>query len=296
VQDAREICVSREKRLKSGAIGCVFKIYLRIWGLNLLQGERLYCGVHLARTAISGVCMRGGLVNGLQECVRIRTVNILLASNSPRRKQLLALGGWNFEVQPADIDERPLPDEQPWDYVLRLAKTKAKVVAEIAPPMSIIIAADTTVVDSIENPTGQDKTVILGKPEDWQDARDMLRRLRGRTHQVFTALAIYRPSDQLLVSDLCVTSVPMRDYHDEEIEAYIASGDPFDKAGGYAIQHAGFHPVELLGGCYANVVGLPLCHLTRSLRRFGVQPQSDIPTACQSTLHYDCPVFTEILK
>ncbi len=227
------------------------------------------------------------------ECVRIHKVKLLLASNSPRRKQLLALGGWTFEVQPADIDERPLPDEQPWDYVLRLARTKAQVVADIAPPDACIIAADTTVVDLIENPAG---TVILGKPANPQEAWAMLRQLRGRAHQVYTALAIYRPAEQMLFSDLCVTNVPMRDYTDDEIEAYIASGDPFDKAGGYAIQHAGFHPVEKLSGCYANVVGLPLCHLTRTMRRFGIEPQHDIPSACQAALQYDCLVFSEILK
>jgi septum formation protein len=222
-------------------------------------------------------------------------VKILLASNSPRRKQLLALGGWTFEVLPADIDERPLPDERPWDYVLRLAETKAKAIAEFAPQETIIIAADTTVVDSVRDLDGQDEAHILGKPESWQEARDMLQRLRGRTHQVFTALAIYRPSGHTMFNDLCVTDVPMRNYTDREIEAYIASGDPFDKAGGYAIQHAGFHPVNQLTGCYANVVGLPLCHLTRGLRRLGILPQSDIPSICQITLQYDCPVFSEIL-
>ena len=234
--------------------------------------------------------------NRWRVCVRIRSVKILLASNSPRRKQLLALGGWTFEVLPADIDERPLPDERPWDYVSRLAETKAKAVAEVAPPESMIIAADTTVVDSGRDSAGHDGPAILGKPENRQEALEMLRRLRGRTHQVFTALAIYRPSDRALLSDLCVTDVPMRNYTDQEIEAYIASGDPFDKAGGYAIQHAGFHPVDQLAGCYANVVGLPLCHLTRGLRPFGIQPQHDIPSACQITLKYDCPVFTEILQ
>ena len=222
-------------------------------------------------------------------------MKILLASNSPRRKQLLALGGWTFEVLPADIDEQPLPDERPWDYVLRLAETKARAVADLVPQESIIIAADTTVVDSARDLAGQDEPVILGKPENRQEAWDMLRRLRGRTHQVYTALAIYKPSDRTLVSDLCVTDVPMRNYTDHEIEAYIDSGDPFDKAGGYAIQHAGFHPVSQLTGCYANVVGMPLCHLTRGLRRLGIQPQSDIPSVCQTTIKYDCPVFTEIL-
>jgi septum formation protein len=230
------------------------------------------------------------------ECVRIRKVKILLASNSPRRKQLLALGGWAFEVQPADIDERPLPDERPWDYVSRLAQTKAEVIADYAPQDAIIIAADTTVVDSVKGPDGGLTPILLGKPANREEARDMLRQLRGRTHQVYTALAVYRPVDQLLHNDLCVTDVPMREYTDSEIEAYIATGDPFDKAGGYAIQHSGFHPVESLSGCYANVVGLPLCHLTRTFQRFGIIPKNEIPTSCQETLQYECPVFDEILR
>jgi septum formation protein len=230
------------------------------------------------------------------ECVRIRKVRILLASNSPRRKQLLALGGWAFEAQPADIDERPFPDERPWDYVLRLAQTKAKVIADNAPQDAIIIAADTTVVDSVEDEAGIPTPILLGKPANTEEAWGMLRQLRGRTHQVYTALAVYRTVDQLLYTDLCVTDVPMREYNDNEIEAYIASGDPFDKAGGYAIQHSGFHPVESLSGCYANVVGLPLCHLTRILKRFGIQPQNEIPTGCQAILQYECPVFGEILE
>ncbi len=197
---------------------------------------------------------------------------------------------------PADIDERLLPDERPWDYVLRLAQTKASVVAELAPHDALIIAADTTVVDSIQDPAGRDTSIILGKPANTQQARAMLQQLRARIHQVYTALSVYRKSDQMQLNELCVTNVPMRNYTDAEIEAYIATGDPFDKAGGYAIQHAGFHPAEQLSGCYANVVGLPLCHLTRCLRRFGVQPQKDLPQACQATLKYDCPVFTEILK
>jgi septum formation protein len=231
-----------------------------------------------------------------RECVRIRKVRILLASNSPRRKQLLALGGWTFEVRPADIDERPLPDEQPWNYVLRLAQSKAKAVAEHAPPEAIILAADTTVVDFVGTTNGESAPVILGKPANQADAWEMLRQLRGRTHQVYTALAVYRLTDELLYTDLCVTAVPMREYNDAEIEAYIATGDPFDKAGGYAIQHSGFHPVETLSGCYANVVGLPLCHLTRTLRRFRIEPQNDVPTGCQATLQYECPVFDEILR
>ncbi len=88
----------------------------------------------------------------------------------------------------------------------------------------------------------------------------------------------------------------MRNYREDEIDEYVASGDPLDKAGAYAIQHAGFHPVDGLKGCYANVMGLPLCHLVRSLSHFGVHPLVDVPSVCQGAFHYDCPVFMSILS
>jgi predicted house-cleaning NTP pyrophosphatase (Maf/HAM1 superfamily) len=87
----------------------------------------------------------------------------------------------------------------------------------------------------------------------------------------------------------------MRNYSETEISAYIATGDPSDKAGAYAIQHAGFHPVEQMEGCYANVVGLPLCHLTRTLGKLGITPDSSVPAACQEALRYQCPVFEQVL-
>ena len=123
----------------------------------------------------------------------------------------------------------------------------------------------------------------------------MLQRLRGHRHQVYTAIALLRLADQKLVTDLCSTPVPMRSYSDAEIEAYVTSGDPLDKAGAYAIQHPGFHPVEALAGCYASVMGLPLCHLVRSLRRLGITPPGDVPVACQTSLNYVCPVYQTIL-
>jgi predicted house-cleaning NTP pyrophosphatase (Maf/HAM1 superfamily) len=88
----------------------------------------------------------------------------------------------------------------------------------------------------------------------------------------------------------------MRPYSDREMETYIASGDPLDKAGAYAIQDAGFHPVETLNGCYASVMGLPLCHLTRSLRKIEITPRKDIPEECQTSLGYTCPIFTAVLR
>lgn len=211
---------------------------------------------------------------------------LVLASNSPRRRQLMALGGWTFSLIPAAVDERPLPGEPPREYVLRLAEDKARSIAGRAPQDALVIAADTAVVH------GDD---ILGKPEDERQAESMLRRLRGRTHQVYTALAVLRLTDGVLLTDLCQTEVPMRHYSDEEMAAYITSGDPLDKAGAYAIQHEGFRPVKHLSGCFANVMGLPLCHLVRTLEKLGVPPQCDVPTSCQATLLYDCTVYSQVL-
>ncbi len=249
-------------------------------------------------------------------------VSLVLASNSPRRKELLSLGGWTFHIDPADVDERELPGETPVAYVLRLAEAKARACADTARPGPIMVGADTTVVDGNQ---------ILGKPADAAEAVRMLKQLRGRVHQVYTGIALFRPNPEsyaarrweilrraelsqrgklndslncppegspsgVLITDLCVTDVPMRDYTDAEIDAYVATGDSLDKAGAYAIQHAGFHPVERLSGCYASVMGLPLCHLTRSLRKLGVEPETDISAACQAHLSYDCPVTKAILR
>jgi MAF protein len=212
---------------------------------------------------------------------------IILASGSPRRRELLALGGWTFEIIPAEVDETPHDGEAPADYVLRLAEAKARAIAAETADGRLILAADTTVADG---------TLILGKPADAQEAHQMLKSLRGRAHQVFTAIALYLPDKDRLITDLAETTVPMRDYSDAEIEAYIQTGDPFDKAGAYAIQHPEFKPVEHLEGCYANVVGLPLCHLARGLAEFGLQPQSNLPQACQNRLNFDCPVHQKILR
>ena len=211
----------------------------------------------------------------------------VLASNSPRRRQLLGLTGWAFDILPADVDENPLNGEAPQDYVLRLAEAKGRAAGGETRQTAVIIAADTTVAD------GED---ILGKPVDGQEAMSMLQNLRGRTHQVFTALAVYDKENDRMETDLAATDVPMREYSDEEIQAYIETGDPFDKAGSYAIQHPGFRPVEELSGCYANVVGLPLCHLERTLAKFGVRLTADLQTACQQTLGYDCEVYQSVLK
>jgi septum formation protein len=124
----------------------------------------------------------------------------------------------------------------------------------------------------------------------------MLTRLRGRTHQVFTGISVLRASDGNLWTEVIVTHVPMRTYSDKEIEHYIASGDPMDKAGAYGIQNPDFQPVENMAGCYASVMGLPVCSLSVLLRQAGIAPRADVGRNCQSTLAYQCPVVQSILR
>ncbi len=212
---------------------------------------------------------------------------MILASNSPRRRELLGLGKWTFTVSVSDVDETQRPGEPPADYVLRLAEDKARVAAERAASGEIVVAADTTVVD---------RDQVLGKPRDAADAVAMLGQLRGHSHRVYTGLAVLNMATGQLVKDLCVTSVPMRNYSDADIERYVATGDPLDKAGAYAIQHDEFHPVAGLSGCFASVMVLPLCHLLRSLEKMGLPHDNEVPTRCQLHLQYGCPVTVAILR
>lgn len=211
---------------------------------------------------------------------------LLLASNSPRRRQLLMLTGWKFSVAASDVDESVRPGESPPAYVRRLAEEKARAAAQKAHGEQFVVGSDTTVVLDGD---------ILGKPADAAEALHMLARLRGRTHQVYTGIAVVRLSDSSTRSDVCVADVPMRIYREDEMAAYVASGDPMDKAGAYAIQHAWFKPVASMAGCYASVMGLPLCHLARLMRGFGAPPSADVPGGCQTALEYDCPVHVSIL-
>jgi len=213
---------------------------------------------------------------------------ILLASNSPRRRQLLGWTGISYAVSPADLDESLRIGENPVDYVRRLAQEKAHALTGSAPAGSLVLGSDTVVVDQGE---------ILGKPADAADADRMLRQLRGHSHTVYTAIAVVEPLSGRTAVDLCSIQVPMREYSDAEIEAYIASGDPLDKAGAYAIQSAAFHPVEQFSGCYAGVMGMPLCHLLRTVRaEYGLDFPADVPSACQAGLRYSCPVTKTILE
>lgn len=207
---------------------------------------------------------------------------LVLASNSPRRRQMLGWLELPCRLQPADLDETPLSGEAPPDYVRRLARAKAHAAAHHSQPGDLVLAADTTVVDGAE---------ALGKPAYPHEAAMMLLRLRGRVHQVHTALTVLQVGAQRQVSVLCTSDVRMRWYSDAEMQEYIKTGDPLDKAGAYGIQHSGFHPVEDFMHCFANVMGLPLCHLDVVLGGWGTtQPAGRVPALCLQHLGYECPV------
>jgi len=187
----------------------------------------------------------------------VQTSRVILASASPRRRQLLLLVGIDHEVRPADVDESLLPGETPVAHAERLARAKAHAVAE-REPGAVVIAADTIVVVDGE---------VLGKPLDAPGARTMLRRLSGRTHTVLTAIAVARASrTESAVESVDVTFRPLSD---EEIDAYIATGEPMDKAGAYGIQGYGATIVERVDGDYFSVMGLGLRRLVDLLERVG---------------------------
>lgn len=172
--------------------------------------------------------------------------SMILASASPRRAELLAQVGVPFTTCPADIDETPLPGEAPDAYVGRMARDKARIVAQQAPGQ-LVLGSDTSVV--LEG-------AILGKPSDEADARATLKRLSGQTHQVLTAVALIRDAE--CRATLVITDVSFRTLEPDEIDAYLATGEPMDKAGSYGIQGLGGIFVRELKGSYSAVVGLPL--------------------------------------
>lgn len=185
--------------------------------------------------------------------------SIVLASASPRRAELLQSAGISFEVVPADIDETALPDEEPIVHVLRLAEGKARAASAMAEGR-FFIGADTIVLCNQE---------IMGKPCDSADAMRMLRSLSGRVHQVITGFAIMERSTGRVESRAVSTDVTFKPLDDVEIEAYVATGCPMDKAGAYAIQGGAAYMVERIDGSYTNVVGLPLCEVVETLKGLG---------------------------
>lgn len=217
---------------------------------------------------------------------------IILASGSPRRREFLNQLGLAYSIQVADIDETPLPNERPTAIAQRLAKAKALAVA-LSPALAknnreknsrarndaIVIAADTVVALGSES---------LGKPATAAEATAMLRQLRNRIHQVITVVSIVNTRTQRQHTRVNVTDVHMRDYSDTEIADYVASGDPFDKAGGYAIQHPDFAPVAQLDGCLSAVIGLPLGDLREMLDKQGISISCPLHTICQGEMQFHC--------
>jgi MAF protein len=199
-------------------------------------------------------------------------VRLILASGSPRRRELLAALGFDFEVAPSSVDEDAVTRARPAALARALARAKAREVAS-SHPNAVVLAADTVVVQ---------RGVLLAKPAGAAQARAMLDRLRGRPHRVITGVCVIAAGHRPLIAHE-VTRVLMRPYPPDEIEASIARGDPFDKAGGYAIQDPVFNPVASYTGCYCNVVGLPLWTTLRLLTEAGVAPSKRrrMPLACE---------------
>ena len=233
---------------------------------------------------------------------------LLLASQSPRRRELLVLLGIPFAVAAPNVAEVPQANEPPDALVVRLSQAKARTACSRQSQSlsnefnachkkpvktdgdnsdAIIIACDTVVALDGK---------LLGKPQDEAEATVMLHRLRRRSHVVYSAVTLLETGTGRTLTDVAETQVTMRAYADAEIATYVASGDPLDKAGAYAIQHSGFHPVAELQGCYTNVMGLPLCHLTRCLRAWEVEPPHDVPAVCQAHTGHLCPVYATILN
>ena len=183
-------------------------------------------------------------------------IPIILASSSPRRRELLSLIGLQFEVLPSDVDETLLPDEIPWAYAERLARAKAQKSAMTG---TVSIGSDTIVVVDGD---------VLGKPKDEEEAFAMLRRLSGRSHKVMTAVAV--AFDGEITSDVVEVGVTFRTLRDDEIVDYIRTGEPMDKAGAYGIQGYGATIVDGVDGDYFAVMGLPVNRMIRLLESVGL--------------------------
>ena len=181
---------------------------------------------------------------------------LILASGSPRRRELLTRAGYAFDVEPADVDESRLPDELPSDYVLRLAMLKAVTVCSGPEDERFVLAADTIVV--LDND-------VLGKPQGRDDAVMMLQRLSGRSHEVLTGVALVCGGARC--SGMVKTEVALIDLDDQTIATYVATGESFDKAGAYGIQGLASRFVDRINGSYTNVVGLPMVLVERLMRK-----------------------------
>jgi septum formation protein len=186
---------------------------------------------------------------------------IILPSSSPRRKELLEKLGLRFEVIPSLIDEIPLPDESPANFVLRASTEKALSVCRNLDSDSVVIGADTIVVIDGE---------ILGKPKDEEEAITMLGKIAGKEHRVITGFSIVKPEAEILYRKFVESEVKIKTLAPWEIEGYIKTGEPMDKAGAYGAQGIGAFMIEEIHGSYTNIVGLPLAQVIEVLTRLGV--------------------------
>ena len=197
----------------------------------------------------------------MRETVQMGESNLILASASPRRQHLLHGAGISFRVIPSDVEECLINGESPEDHVQRLALAKATEVAQRRPGIWVLGADTIVVIDQ----------KILGKPSDVAEAKAMLASLASRTHEVFTGYALVNSGFSGNERVRSVRSqVRIRDLSTEEIAGYVATGEPMDKAGSYAVQGIGSGIVEAISGSYTNVVGLPLCEVLRDLKELGI--------------------------
>jgi len=203
---------------------------------------------------------------------------IVLASASPRRRELLGLLGLDFVIEDSGVPEETDPAESPAESAVRLARQKAETVASRFAD-ALVLGADTVVVAGRE---------ILGKPVDPEDARRMLQLLRNRWHFVITGVALIDSGNGRQEARFVETGVQMADYSDADIEKYIRTGEPFDKAGSYAVQGLGGRLVARVEGCYTNVVGLPVCEVAEMLHEFGVKVAA-APAPCTDSAGAPCP-------
>jgi septum formation protein len=190
-------------------------------------------------------------------------MRLLLASASPRRRELLRNAGFDFEVQPSHIIEEVQQGESPEEFVRRAAREKAMCVAAYSPPGSLVLGADTVVVVDGE---------MMGKPSGPQDATRMLRLLSGRTHRVHTGICLVRAPAGIEALKHETTLVSFRELDQDEIRSYVESGEPLDKAGAYAVQGLASKFVTCISGCYFNVVGLPVSLVYDILKPFLKSP------------------------
>ena len=188
----------------------------------------------------------------------IDDLDIILASQSPRRYELLKMIGLNFRVRPSHVEEIFANGLSPIDYAISNAEKKGRSIAKIFPD-SLVISADTIVVH---------KNDILEKPADEIHAREILKRLSGKTHQVVTGFGLSLESKSKFIYDYEITKVTFRNLSQHEISVYIDTGEPFDKAGGYGAQGVGSLLIKQVEGCFFNVVGLPLSNLFSTLDKF----------------------------